>query len=174
MPETQRSRSPLLKSLSSKDLRSKTQARPPFAKQLSNEHQTFPSDTSLFHDLDSLLSKKLHLGDSNELQHENNGTDRQSNEANNSSEIIDTQDDANGEEDDEDSEFANVDEIDGPISPSSSSGSLKDYFQGYDSYTNGQASPKQLRKVSPELNDKDKIITYEDVKVCLLYTSRCV
>ncbi|CAG98868.1 Far11p [Kluyveromyces lactis] len=165
MPETQRSRSPLLKSLSSKDLRSKTQARPPFAKQLSNEHQTFPSDTSLFHDLDSLLSKKLHLGDSNELQHENNGTDRQSNEANNSSEIIDTQDDANGEEDDEDSEFANVDEIDGPISPSSSSGSLKDYFQGYDSYTNGQASPKQLRKVSPELNDKDKIITYEDVKV---------
>ncbi|CDO96451.1 unnamed protein product [Kluyveromyces dobzhanskii CBS 2104] len=164
MPETQRSRSPLLRSLSSKDLRGKTQARPPFAKQLSNEHQNFPSETALFHDLDSLLSKKLHLSDSNDSQHETNGSsDRLFVDGQNNGDNIGSPDDASGEEDEDDSEFANVDEIDGPISPSSSTGILKDYFQGQESHNNGQSSPKQLKKIPDDSNDVEKIIPNEDI-----------
>lgn len=175
MPDSQRSRSPLLKSLSSKDLRNKSQTRSAFTKQPSSDHQNFSADAALFHELDNLLSKKLHLADSNELHHEINGErhfgDSPNNDVdnnngnssnNNSNEPTDLLDDASGSEEEEDSEFANVDEIDGPISPSSSSGSLKDYFHSHEPY-NGTGSPKQQYSPKSESTDSDKIISSDDM-----------
>lgn len=165
MHDIQRSRSPLLKSLSSKDLRNKAQTRPVLSKQISNEHQGLGVDANLLHELDSLLSKKLHLGESGETHHEGNGVERATfnelPEEKNSTEP--SSDDAIGDdEEDDDHEFANVDEIDGPISPSSSSGSLNEYFQLNETHSNSN-SPKQIKKQFTSSEDNESLISYEDI-----------
>lgn len=128
MPDSGRPRSPLLRSLSSKDLRKKHGRKPSL---LSVEDpvtydipdQTTQSEENLLQDLDNILHKKLHMSDTSL---DSNSPTNSPKSGPNDGNIPDGSDDDSAGEDEDEEDFANVDEIDGPISPSSSSGSLKD------------------------------------------------
>ncbi|SCW02409.1 LAFE_0F05798g1_1 [Lachancea fermentati] len=157
MPEEGRARSPLIRSISSKDLRRKP-GRKSAPRELDETvtfdvgDRTTEAEEHLLQDLDNILHRKLHIADSScesgspEDSPSFSGKNGNKIDATKSNEESGDEDDA--EDDDEDEEFANVDEIDGPISPSSSSGSLKDL---------GRSSSKKINQV---VDSQDQKIDY--------------
>lgn len=169
MPEVQSCHSPLLRSLSSKDLRNKTESKAPLKKALYGETQGVNADGIALTDFENMFSRRVHVGD--DMEGQNDTVSRSSFSSKEFKEQISQAVDsttikAEEEDDDEDDdeEFANVDEIDGPISPSSSSGSLKDYFQSLE-ISLSQHSPKQIRRKSIEIKDYNDKQEPDDEKV---------
>ncbi|SCU80329.1 LAMI_0B01794g1_1 [Lachancea mirantina] len=135
MPESGKTRSPLIRSISSKELRLKSGRNSFYSheddKNHDNRERANEVHDQLLHDLDHLFHRKLHLSESggergkirsprgSESSLEVNN-DHNENDEDMEHEAVEA------EQEEEDESFANVDEIDGPISPSSSAGSLKD------------------------------------------------
>ncbi|CAR21583.1 Far11p [Lachancea thermotolerans CBS 6340] len=135
MPEGVKTRSPLIRSISSKDLRRKGGRRNGYLSPENSSNKDANDSSSeaeehLLQDLDNILYKKLHLGETSPNGGSVRGSPISSSPPNTHDHSDDDQEnnalDQDAEEEAENEDFANVDEIDGPISPSSSSGSLKD------------------------------------------------
>ncbi|SCU85502.1 LADA_0D07910g1_1 [Lachancea dasiensis] len=149
MPEGIKSRSPLIKSLSSKDLRRRSGHRLGYLSGEPMPHEGNVSEPAseaeehLLQDLDNILYKKLHLGDSSPKSSSLRGSPISLSPPRSPSDLNDKATEANAlnpdaqqeeeeeEEEEEEDEFKNVDEIDGPISPSSSVGSLKELARSH-------------------------------------------
>ncbi|CUS22316.1 LAQU0S05e02630g1_1 [Lachancea quebecensis] len=135
MPEGVKTRSPLIRSISSKDLRRKGGRRNGYLSPENSSSKDVSDSSSeaeehLLQDLDNILYKKLHLGETSPNGGSVRGSPTSSSPPSTHDHSDDDQEnnalDQDAEEEAENEDFANVDEIDGPISPSSSSGSLKD------------------------------------------------
>ncbi|SCV02843.1 LAME_0H05666g1_1 [Lachancea meyersii CBS 8951] len=145
MPDGTKSKSPLLKSLSSKDLLRRSAHRNGFLtvdnsaaheKDDANE-AAHEAEEHLLQDLDNILNKKLHLGESSPSSSSLRGSPISLSPPRSPGERADNEAQSNGldpdaqQEEEDGEEFANVDEIDGPISPSSSTGSLRDLARSH-------------------------------------------
>ncbi|SCU87723.1 LAFA_0E08438g1_1 [Lachancea sp. 'fantastica'] len=140
MPDGTKGRSPVMRSISSKDLRRRSSHRNGFlAVDASAVHEkdsvnegAHEAEEHLLQDLDNILNKKLHLGESSPNGGSLRGSPislsppRSPGEHPNGEVPTNDLDPDALQDQEEEEDFANVDEIDGPISPSSSSGSLKD------------------------------------------------
>ncbi|SCU96133.1 LANO_0E12574g1_1 [Lachancea nothofagi CBS 11611] len=142
MPDGVKSKSPLIKSLSSKDLRRRGSHRAGFlnadnsGSREDGNDMTSGAEEHLLQDLDNILYKKLHLGESSPNSGSLRGSPISLSPPRSPNDQTDTEVDSNvldsdAQQEEEDEDFANVDEIDGPISPSSSSGSLKDLTKSH-------------------------------------------
>ncbi|CEP61818.1 Far11p LALA0_S04e01398g [Lachancea lanzarotensis] len=140
MPDGTKGKSPVMRSISSKDLRRRSSHRSGFlAADASAVHEkdsvkdgTHEAEEHLLQDLDNILNKKLHLGESSPNSGSLRGSPISLSPPRSPGEHTDDEAQSSGldldglQDQEEDEDFANVDEIDGPISPSSSSRSLKD------------------------------------------------